>query len=96
MGILLWIIRILGLLLLLRFALRLLFGNRRVATPGAGAARGGRASRQDVKQGGELVRDPHCGTFVPKARAIAVSAGHETHYFCSVTCRDAYRAKASA
>ena len=29
-------------------------------------------------------------------RAIAVSAGHDTHYFCSVTCRDAYRAKASA
>ena len=96
MGILIWIIRILGLLLLLRFALRLLFGNRGVDAPGGGAARGGRASRQDVKQGGELVRDPHCGTFVPKARAIAVSAGHDTHYFCSVTCRDAYRAKASA
>ena len=96
MGILIWIIRILGLLLLLRFVLQLLFGKRRAAAPGGGAARGGRASRQDVKQGGELVRDPHCGTFVPKARAIAVSAGHETHYFCSVTCRDAYRAKASA
>ena len=96
MGILVWIIRILGLLLLLRFALRLLFGNRGVVAPGGGAARGGRASRQDLKQGGELVRDPHCGTFVPKARAIAVSAGHDTHYFCSVTCRDAYRAKASA
>jgi hypothetical protein len=96
MGVLIWIVRILGLLLLLRLALRLLFGNRRVVTPGAGAARRGRASGPDVKQGGELVRDPHCGTFVPKARAIAVSAGHETQYFCSVTCRDAYRAKASA
>ena len=96
MGILLWVIRILGLLLLLRFALRLLFPNRGVASPGGGAPRGGRAPRQDVKQGGELVRDPNCGTFVPKARAIAVSAGHETLYFCSVTCRDAYRAKASA
>jgi YHS domain-containing protein len=94
MGILIWVIRILGLLLLLRLALRLLFGHRGVAAPGA--ARGGRASRPDVKQGGELVRDPHCGTFVPKARAIAVSAGRETHYFCSVACRDAYRAKASA
>jgi uncharacterized protein len=96
MGILIWIIRILGLLLLLRFVLQLLFGNRRASAPGGRAARGGRASRQDVKQGGELVRDPHCGTFVPKAGAIAVSAGHETHYFCSVTCRDAYRARASA
>lgn len=96
MSILIWILRILGLLLLLRFVLQLLFGNRGVARRGGGAARGGRTSGQDVKQGGELVRDPHCGTFVPKARAIAVSAGHETHYFCSVTCRDAYRAKASA
>ena len=96
MGILIWIIRILGLLLLLRIVLRLLFGSRRAAAPGGGAARGGRASRQDVKQGGELVRDPHCGTFVPKARAIAVQAGHDTHYFCSAACRDAYRARASA
>ena len=93
MGILIWIIRILGLLLLLRFALRLLFPSRGAAP---GGARGPRPSRQDIKQGGELVRDPHCGTFVSKARAIAVSAGHDTHYFCSVTCRDAYRAKASA
>lgn len=94
MGILIWIIRILGLLLLLRFALRLLFPNRRAA-PGE-APRGARPPAQDVKQGGELVRDPNCGTFVPKARAIAVSVGRDTHYFCSVTCRDAYRAKASA
>ena len=96
MGILIWVIRILGLLLLLRFALRLLFPNRGAAAPGGGATRGGRPSKPDVKQGGELVRDPNCGMFVPKARAIAVSAGRETHYFCSVTCRDAYRAKASA
>ncbi len=95
MGILIWIIRILGLLLLLRLALRLLFPNRS-AGPRAGAPRGPRPSGQDVKQGGELVRDPNCGTFVPKARAIAVSAGDDTQYFCSVTCRDAYRAKASA
>jgi YHS domain-containing protein len=44
------------------------------------------------KAGGELVRDPHCGTYVARARAIAVSAGNETVYFCSATCRDAYRA----
>jgi hypothetical protein len=96
MGILLWIIRIIGLLLLVRLALRLLFGNRSVRTAGGGGFAPGRGPKREAKAGGELVRDPHCGTYVPKARAIAVSAGNETHYFCSVTCRDAYRAKASA
>jgi YHS domain-containing protein len=96
MGILLWIVRILALLLLVRFVLQLLFGNRRQRTAaGGGFGRRGRPG-PEAKPGGELVRDPHCGTYVPKARAIAVSVGHETFYFCSTACRDAYRAKASA
>jgi YHS domain-containing protein len=96
MRILFWIIRIVGLLLLIRIVLRMLFPNRGAATPrGRGFGRG-RSGPGDLKQGGELVRDPHCGTYVPKARAIAVSVGSETHYFCSAACRDAYRARASA
>jgi len=97
MGILLWVVRIIGLLLLVRIVLRLLFGNRVVPPAGAGGfGRGGPHAGRDTKPGGELVRDPHCGTYVPKTRAIAVSAGRETVYFCSAACRDAYRAKASA
>jgi YHS domain-containing protein len=96
MNILLWIIRIIGLLLLIRLLLRLLFPNRGAATPGGGFRRGRQASGQGAKQGGELVRDPNCGMYVPKARALAVAVGPDTHYFCSAACRDAYRAKASA
>ncbi len=94
MGLLVWIVRILGLLLLVRVLLRLFFGDRVVPGRRGGGAPGGlsRAS----KAGGELVRDPHCGTYVPKARAIAASTGSETRYFCSVACRDAHLARARA
>jgi len=97
MGILLWVVRIIGLLLLVRVILRLLFGNRVVPSSRTGGfSRGGPNAGPATKPGGELVRDPHCGTYVPKTRAIAVSAGGETLYFCSAACRDAYRAKATA
>ena len=43
--------------------------------------------------GGELVRDPNCGTYIPKARAITVGTGADIKYFCSTTCRDAYDEK---
>ena len=96
MGLLLWIVRILALLLLLRFVLQLLFGNRGARKTAGGPAPRGRARGPELKPGGELVRDPNCGTYVAKARAIAVSVGSETVSFCSATDRDAYRARASA
>ena len=86
MGVLIWILRALAVLLLLRFVLRALFGPRR--TPGGGArTRGGAAPE---RLGGELVRDPHCGTYIPKSRAIVVGSGPDTQYFCSTKCRDAH------
>ncbi len=39
--------------------------------------------------GGELVQDPVCGVYVPKATALRGPGGE---YFCSESCRDA-RAK---
>jgi uncharacterized protein len=83
-GILLWIARAILLLLILRMVLRLLFPRR----PNT-AARPPSASTGPIERaGGELVRDPQCGTYVPKARAIAVERGGETLYFCSAKCRD--------
>jgi uncharacterized protein len=83
---LIWIVRALVLLLILRFVLRLLFG------PGASAGRpqARRDSGPVERAGGELVRDPQCGTHIPKSRAIAVGSGAGTTYFCSTTCRDAF------
>jgi YHS domain-containing protein len=53
--------------------------------------RGGVPSR-----GVPMVRDPVCGTFVVPERAVSLSVGREIVYFCSVACRDAYRARPSA
>lgn len=43
--------------------------------------------------GEEMVRDPHCGTFIPRSDALSKNIGGTTHYFCSANCRDSYRAK---
>ena len=100
MGFLSWILRVLALLLLVRVVMRLLFGRRVVirgqpgAGPGGAPAGGGWPGGPPPggKSGGELVRDPHCGTYVAKARAVVASVGGETLYFCSATCRDAHLA----
>ena len=92
MRMLVWVLRALALVLLVRVALRALVGRRggvpRQPRPG-GAPPGG-------KLGGELVRDPQCGTYVPKARAFADTVKGEPVYFCSAACRDAYRVGARA
>lgn len=85
MGVIVWIARALILLLVLRFVLRLLFGASRTK-PGPRAA----PDAAPERIGGELVRDPQCGTYIPKTRAIAVGTGADVKYFCSTTCRDAY------
>ena len=48
--------------------------------------------RPPVPEGGELKRDPICGTYVSSATALRTSAHGQTHYFCSVDCRDKFRA----
>ena len=85
MVILLWIIRAIIILIVLRFVLRLLFPQP-VKVRKRRTVQGNPVERV----GGELVRDPHCGTYIPKARAIAVGSGPEMKYFCSTTCRDAF------
>jgi hypothetical protein len=74
------LLRILGVLLLLRLAGRFFAGllqGLRETPPGR------RAALQ-----GDLVRDRICNTFVPRDRALrALVAGREEH-FCSSACRD--------
>ena len=41
-----------------------------------------------------LVRDPVCGTFVAPGESFAFRTGGETHYFCSVECRERFRKSA--
>ena len=42
--------------------------------------------------GGELKKDPVCGTFISPATAIQTTSAGTTHYFCSVECRDKFHA----
>jgi uncharacterized protein len=85
--ILFWIVRALAVLLLVRMLLRALFGSRPPATRASGGA--GRPHTPE-RIGGELVRDPQCGTYIPKARAIVSGSGDAALYFCSTQCRDEF------
>lgn len=85
MGVLIWIARAILLLLILRLVLRFIFPPRTRQTFNRTPE-----SKPIERAGGELVRDPQCGTYVPKGRAIALQRGGETIYFCSEKCRDEY------
>ena len=83
MNALLWIARVLIFLILLRFILRLVFGTA--------FARRAAPRRVSERAGGELVRDPVCGTYIPKAGAFVIGKGDDAKYFCSIECRDKYK-----
>jgi YHS domain-containing protein len=44
-----------------------------------------------VPAGGELKKDPVCGTFISTATAIQKRVGGEVYYFCSQECRDKFK-----
>jgi len=41
--------------------------------------------------GGELKRDPVCGTYVAESVSLKKTIGHEVLHFCSPSCRDRYQ-----
>jgi YHS domain-containing protein len=43
------------------------------------------------QSGGELKKDPVCGTFVAVASSIKTTINGEIIHFCSTACRDKYR-----
>jgi len=59
-------------------------------------ASAGRSTRSGPPERGvQMVRDPVCGTFLPPANAVSLTArGGEVLYFCSDKCREAYNARA--
>jgi hypothetical protein len=44
-------------------------------------------------RGVRMVRDPVCGTYVVRDRALALADGSHQVFFCSAGCRDTYRAR---
>ena len=53
----------------------------------------GRTPRSNLSRGVQMARDPVCGTFVVPDRAVAITDGRRQVFFCSVVCRDKYRAQ---
>lgn len=85
-----WIIRILAVLILIRLVLRVFTrARRRPAAPGP-------SRTPATREGGHLVRDPHCGTYVPVARALRSGSASDPVYFCSTACREAWSAARKA
>jgi YHS domain-containing protein len=73
------------LILLIRAGWQLLFG----VLQGFATASAPPSSRAPL-QGVSMVRDPVCGTFVVRDRAVVLRDGDPV-YFCSTACRDKYR-----
>lgn len=71
---------------LIRFVMRLVRG---VA---AGMSAGSVSRPPGGKPPVKMVADPVCGTYVIPERALQVSRGRDTHYFCSEKCRDTWQA----
>jgi YHS domain-containing protein len=44
-----------------------------------------------VIPGGELRKDPVCGTYVSTSASLSRTVNGETFFFCSPECRDRYR-----
>ena len=44
-----------------------------------------------VRSGGELKKDPVCGTYVSTTASITRTVNGEVFYFCSKECSDKYR-----
>ncbi len=60
---------------------------KRTLPEGAGGQKGGEKVR-DI-----LVRDPNCGKFIPKERAVRVEFDGKIYYFCSLECAVEYEKK---
>jgi len=66
-----------------------------LVNPGQSNASAAQGRQQAPRQaanpaGGELKRDPVCGTYVPAAGSVQKTVSGKLVYFCSPECRDRY------
>jgi YHS domain-containing protein len=73
---------------LLRSFLRSLFPGRRDVSRQATSP----PAQPDVVAGGELKKDPVCGTYVSTGASVTRTVNGQLLHFCSKECRDKYRA----
>lgn len=48
---------------------------------------------EKTRQGEEMVRDPQCGTYLPRGDAMTAVIRGKKHYFCSRDCRRRFEEK---
>lgn len=46
--------------------------------------------REKTSHGEEMVKDPQCGTYLPRGDAVTGQVNGEVRYFCSDKCRDKF------
>jgi YHS domain-containing protein len=73
--------------LVLRSVLKNLFAGLRAASAPRASAR---PEPPPVAAGGELKKDPVCGTYVSTAASVTRTVRGEVLHFCSKECRDRY------
>lgn len=75
-----------------------LFAIRAFGRLFGGIAQGARGPRQAAPGAGatpvKMIKDPVCGTFVVPGKALSLTAGGATHWFCSERCRAEYASRA--
>ncbi|MFB3827048.1 MAG: hypothetical protein ACE15B_09770 [Bryobacteraceae bacterium] len=49
------------------------------------------ATGNDPPAGGELMKDPVCGTYVAAGSSVTCKVDGKTLHFCSISCRDKYK-----
>ena len=76
------------LFLFVRMILRNMFASMR-----ANARPRPAADRPPIQSGGDLKRDPVCGTYVSPAASVQRTIGGETVHFCSEQCSRRYAAR---
>jgi YHS domain-containing protein len=89
-----WILRLLLLLLLIVVVLQ---AGARIVNgflDGLSGRPARRGPRVPVK-GTPMVRDPICGTYVVRSRALTAVSGRDTAWFCSEDCRRQWQAARS-
>ena len=85
-----WFLNLLVILLLLRLVLRFVFGLLQgLASPSDDrhAAPPGKTARGRAVGTSTLVRDPVCGTYIPRDGAVTAVVRGETRSYCSDACR---------
>ena len=71
----------------LLFAILFVFVVRALSRLMSGVLEGAGYRTQDNQPSVQLVRDPVCGMFVVRSKALTAAGGGVTKYFCSDKCR---------